>query len=737
MRAVRVFLVPVVVALVWSVAGSSAYGFVTLKGYNGKDIYWDKAVIKWYLHPNGSSDVSFQELQSAVAAAFQSWKSVPCFTKQFSYEGTRTSDPQDGVYIRFVESNWDSSVDGAAAYAMTWKNNWGGGEKITNGVIVFNGQDVSWSTNPDLSPMSYQSDIEGVTAHELGHILGLDHSRELDATMFFTGGGTSMRTLEDDDRNGLCFIYGTFTQGKPCDSCNSDSHCASGICLQYPDGATYCGKDCWSNAQCPELFYCYALSSGTDQCVSNNTYCNQQGKNIALGSFCYGMETCQSGLCLVAYGDAYCSRTCTSDSVCGSLKCANGYCMKQGTKGFGEVCQSHHQCASQVCWLQSPDGVAYCSKSCSSQTDCPAGYACSGQYCITGGSGTYKADCEEDTECQSLLCFDPGNGDSFCSQKCSGDSQCPGTDKCALGTCSPIGSVPFGGPCQSGTDCLGALCKGFGATRYCTKTCAADTDCPGNATCLTAGYCSQASDIPKPCTDSAQCSEGQFCREMAGGNYGQCVVKCNAFADTGCSEGMDCRWVYVAASNQVLGECVTADPSAGTEGDECSQGLPCRPSLICAVLDQGTGHCYRDCKVGSGLGCSPGYDCVSANIAGDPLHGLCLCAGVCDPVITEPEPDVITSPDVVSSDRWTAPDQSGSGQDQKGPPGVDTSDPALADDPYTPLPGSPRQGSCSASPHHAGSSTIPGVLVVLLLAGLWVCSRRGRRHGRALPRHEP
>lgn len=67
-------------------------------------------------------------------------------------------------------------------------------------------------------------DLEAALTHEIGHLLGLDHSAVLAATMFTRQGkngtfslpGFLPRTLADDDRAGITALYGTKTDNLEC-----------------------------------------------------------------------------------------------------------------------------------------------------------------------------------------------------------------------------------------------------------------------------------------------------------------------------------------------------------------------------------------------------------------------------------------------------------------------------------------------------------------------------------------
>ncbi len=53
------------------------------------------------------------------------------------------------------------------------------------------------------------TDLENTLVHEIGHVIGLDHSSDRDATMYASapGGETKKRDLGKDDREAICAIY--------------------------------------------------------------------------------------------------------------------------------------------------------------------------------------------------------------------------------------------------------------------------------------------------------------------------------------------------------------------------------------------------------------------------------------------------------------------------------------------------------------------------------------------------
>ncbi|MFH1862028.1 MAG: matrixin family metalloprotease [bacterium] len=97
---------------------------------------------------------------------------------------------------------WSSS-GGGGALATTYM--WGSGGNMSEADVVF------WdSWNWDSGFPSYNEfDVQSVATHELGHVLGLDHTPISAAIMYYAiGYGQIKRTLHQDDIDGITYIYG-------------------------------------------------------------------------------------------------------------------------------------------------------------------------------------------------------------------------------------------------------------------------------------------------------------------------------------------------------------------------------------------------------------------------------------------------------------------------------------------------------------------------------------------------
>ncbi len=99
---------------------------------------------------------------------------------------------------------WPYGADETAVTILTYDSNTG---QLIDADIVFDAS-RSWS-NTDL-PLTDRVDLLDTATHELGHLLGLEHSEYEEATMYEVGplGSTERRTLHDDDIEAMLAIYG-------------------------------------------------------------------------------------------------------------------------------------------------------------------------------------------------------------------------------------------------------------------------------------------------------------------------------------------------------------------------------------------------------------------------------------------------------------------------------------------------------------------------------------------------
>lgn len=183
----------------------------------GIPLYWLETEIVFHLDANGSDDLPDDDSDlDAVRAAFGTWNGVDCQQGPFrmtAREGSLlTSPPVEHVeggqninVIRWVESQppWAHSLAVIGVTSATYDARDG---RILDADIEFNGVNFVYTTTG--SPLNIRTDVQNTAAHEIGHLLGLDHTSVAEATMEARApeGETRKRTLHSDDIEGVCAI---------------------------------------------------------------------------------------------------------------------------------------------------------------------------------------------------------------------------------------------------------------------------------------------------------------------------------------------------------------------------------------------------------------------------------------------------------------------------------------------------------------------------------------------------
>jgi uncharacterized protein (TIGR03382 family) len=185
-----------------------AYNVNTTK--EGQPLRWPTGEVGLELDMAGGPDsVSQVQAEAAAINAVSSW--------QRSLTGSRVTlavantagraASGDGVpSVRWAVDDEDPSVD-EGRLAITEVSYRVADGEIQDADIVVNAVEFGWTVEEGSCAGAY--DLEGALAHELGHLLGLGHSVDEDATMFSTGAPceTHKRDLTDDDQSGVHYLY--------------------------------------------------------------------------------------------------------------------------------------------------------------------------------------------------------------------------------------------------------------------------------------------------------------------------------------------------------------------------------------------------------------------------------------------------------------------------------------------------------------------------------------------------
>jgi hypothetical protein len=228
---VRVLLCTLVAAL----SSSTAHAFLcTRAGADGPSLAWGPRTVE--IRRSGESpDAIAADIERIVLASMVPWNLLDCSDMGLIL-GPPADDPLAGfdwaagsgepgnenvLVFRNNDPNdpvdaWLHQLGALAITTVTFESNLG---RLLDADVEVNDSSFSFSIcDPEALACNVTFDLQNTLTHELGHVLGLDHSVDSEATMFASAprGDTSKRTLAVDDADALCTVY---PSGAPAGEC--------------------------------------------------------------------------------------------------------------------------------------------------------------------------------------------------------------------------------------------------------------------------------------------------------------------------------------------------------------------------------------------------------------------------------------------------------------------------------------------------------------------------------------
>jgi hypothetical protein len=214
---------------IWICLGVAALAAVALSVGAGAYSTFGKWMVQpvvVYANPS-NADVSASAAETALKAALEVWntQSGAAFTYAYGGKVKDTSTGYDGRNVIIFRNTSNGS-----AFASTYC--WASGSSLVDCDIVFWDEAATFVTGT--SGCSRAAYIEDIAAHELGHALGLGHSKVTEATMYpsYPWCSQELRTLDADDIAGVQALYGK--------AATSSKNTAPTVSISSPaDGASF------------------------------------------------------------------------------------------------------------------------------------------------------------------------------------------------------------------------------------------------------------------------------------------------------------------------------------------------------------------------------------------------------------------------------------------------------------------------------------------------------------------
>ena len=182
----------------------------------GPSLYWRNRCVGFTVATAASKKANLDKARAIVASSFAAWlgKNATCTpgiqavelepTKTASIGFNRKGANENVVVFRDDAWPYDDAGNPLALTTVTFNADTG---EILDADIEVNTADRGVTAQEPLPAQGY--DLQSIITHEVGHYLGLAHTKVNNATMEsrYDRGQTGLRTLEPDDQKGSCTIY--------------------------------------------------------------------------------------------------------------------------------------------------------------------------------------------------------------------------------------------------------------------------------------------------------------------------------------------------------------------------------------------------------------------------------------------------------------------------------------------------------------------------------------------------
>ena len=215
-----------------------------------------------------------------IEQAFTVWEAVtsdgvPCLPGAFDVSKERVKDaafgdvPDQRNTVFVVVKGWPKKYEGEATAVNLVSD---ADNVIVEGDIGLNAEEFPFT----LEGHKHKTlDLQATVTHAVGHLLGLEDSKDNGATMNpLMVGRPQGRSLETSDEEALCALYPPApidtgsAHSEQGDECTRNEDCTDGFVCVVDNGDEYCATRCGAEGECPSGTSCEDPGSGSPVCIA-------------------------------------------------------------------------------------------------------------------------------------------------------------------------------------------------------------------------------------------------------------------------------------------------------------------------------------------------------------------------------------------------------------------------------------------------------------------------------------
>lgn len=172
----------------------------------GYELQWASMPIEYRVNTANSQGLTSDEVTAAITSSAKEWETAEDSEVTFNDAGATTEAATDygDANLIYFEDAWEFDAS-LLALTANWSNASTG--EILGFDIRINAEDHQWTTTGE----DGKSDLQNMLTHEIGHVLGLDHTDvDTEAAMYGTAvtGEVVKRDIKWDDQAGAAYLYG-------------------------------------------------------------------------------------------------------------------------------------------------------------------------------------------------------------------------------------------------------------------------------------------------------------------------------------------------------------------------------------------------------------------------------------------------------------------------------------------------------------------------------------------------
>lgn len=191
-----VFIFPALV-LVGAIGSTSASAFTL--GSSALKAGWDKTELTFDVNETSCSDlgISIADLNDSIDASIELWNSVPTSGLRLKRGAVVTSTDNANPPVIYCDATLAATAGGAGSVGVT----------VSTGIPAVGSLKLNGGSSNAAYFGSLSADTRNViVAHELGHVLGIGHSDQEAALMYYSTGVKGEMRLSQDDIDALTWL---------------------------------------------------------------------------------------------------------------------------------------------------------------------------------------------------------------------------------------------------------------------------------------------------------------------------------------------------------------------------------------------------------------------------------------------------------------------------------------------------------------------------------------------------